>query len=104
RVAVRLTPPYDAVNVTVFAATTADVAIANDAVDDPAGTVTAAGADAVAESELATSTTTPPEGAAPLNVTDPAAPAPPATDAGETVNPVSAGGFTIRVADLVTPR
>src|SRR5206468_2913567 len=71
----------------------------------PAGTVTLAGTVAAAVKLLASVTTMPPAGAAPLRVTVPVEEFPPVTLVGLSVSveSVTAGkaGFTVRAADLV---
>lgn len=69
----------------------------------PAATVTVAGTVAVAGSLLLRVTTNPPAGAGPLRFTVPAAVSPPVTELGVSVNPVSAGGFTVTEALALLP-
>ena len=114
--AVRLTPAEVAVKRTFCAAVTLCVEMANDTVEAPAGTVTLAGPEAVVLLEVVRLTTMPPDGAAPVRVTEPVAAAPPTREAGEIVSDDSAGGggggggggattgATVTTAVFVTPR
>ena len=79
--AVCATPPAVAVTVAVVDVDTAAVATANVALTRPAATVTDAGTVSTLVL-LDNATTTPPAGAAAVNVTVPVALAPPVTDAG----------------------
>jgi hypothetical protein len=109
RVAVRVTPPLDAVIVTVEEDETACVVTEKVALVAPAATVTLAGTEARAELLLARVTTAPSDGAALVRVTVPCDEFPPVTLAGfrlsvERVKGVGvAGGDTVSVAVLVTP-
>ena len=70
----------------------------------PAATVTLAGGEATAGLELDNVTTAPPGGAGPFKVTLlPVVVLPPGVKVGESVTRDTAVGFTVRVADLVTP-
>ena len=90
--------------VTTVTEDTAEVVRGNVADVDPAVTVTFAGT-AADVSELERETRIPPAGAGKLNVTVPIEPEPPATLAGFTDTPESAGaGVTVRTAVLVAPR
>jgi hypothetical protein len=104
RVAVLVTPLYDAEIVTVVVVETAVVVMRNVTLFAPAGTVTEAGTE-VLGSLLASATTVPPEGAGPFSVTvfNPVIWLPPTTEVGESEMPVSASGCTVRVAVFVTP-
>ncbi len=74
------------------------------AVVAPAATVTEAGTWAAAVFELVSVTTAPPAGAAALNVTVPVDEAPPITEAGFTLTPLSAAdGVTVNAAVWLTP-
>jgi hypothetical protein len=81
------------------------VVIINVSVVLPSGTVTVAGTVATEGSLLDSDTTAPPLGAAPLSVTVPVEPLPPTTEEGLKDRETSAtvGGFTVRLADQVTP-
>ena len=92
-VAVRLTPPYVAVNVTAVTVATDEVVTVKVLLVDPAGTVTLAGTDAAAE--LSDSDTiAPPLGAAALSLTVPVDDAPPTTVVGLSVRDVSVTDVT----------
>jgi len=95
------------VNVTVLAAVTLPVEMATGAVVEPDGTVTVAGADAEALSELAIVTAAPPDGAGALSVIAPLAAAPAVTVPGEIVKAPSVTttgcGFTVSDAVLFAP-
>ncbi len=88
--------------VAVVALATGVVVIVKVAVVAPLATVTLAGTVAEALS-LLSCTTAPPLGAGALSVTVPWDIAPPVTLVGLTASVFSAGGFTVRVAVLVTP-
>lgn len=94
---VTLVPPAAADKVALTVAATGDVVIANVAVSEPSATVTLVGTDAfpLLEDKL---TATPPEGAAPVNVTVPVADVPPTTDEGDTVIVEGTAGVTDRTA------
>jgi len=70
----------------------------------PAATVTLAGTVAAAVLLLDKVTTAPPDGALPVSVTVPVELFPPTTEVGVRVRVESTGGFTSRVAVLLTPR
>ncbi len=78
------------------------VVIVNVAPVLPLAIVMLAGSLAAGELSL-NDTTAPPLGAGPLSVTVPWEVAPPVALAGFTVSVLSTGGFTVRVAVLVTP-
>jgi hypothetical protein len=106
-VAVRVTPPLDAVIVTLVAAVTDCVVTVKVALPAPAATVTLAGTFATAVLLLERDTTLPPVGAAPVSVTVPCDELPLVTLAGlrasdERVT-AAAVGETVSVAVLVTP-
>jgi hypothetical protein len=106
RVADWVTPPPVADNTTLVDAVTALVATVNVALVAPPGTVTLAGTVATAVLLLASVTTIPPLGAGPLRVTVPWDGFPPVTLVGLRLTPdtvTAAAGFTVSVADVVTP-
>jgi hypothetical protein len=78
------------------------VAMVKVAVVTPAGIVTLAATVATAVLLLVSATTMPPDGAAPLSVTVPVDELPPITEVGLNERDDSAGGFTVRVAVLLT--
>jgi len=107
RIAVRVAPPNAAEIVVELDAVTAFDVTLKAALVAPAGTVTLAGTVATAVLLLESVTAAPPDGAADVRVTVPVDEAPPVTLAGlrlsaETDGPV-ANGFTVNVADFVTP-
>src|SRR5438128_2702726 len=77
RMTVRVVPPYEAVSVMVNAPPVSRVVTVNDALVEPAGTVTLDVIIATPGSLLWSDTTAPPAGAAPVSVTDPVTEAPP---------------------------
>jgi hypothetical protein len=87
---------------TVFLAVTAKVFTVALAVVAPAGIVKLAGTVATAVLELDKVTTAPPAGASPLSVTVAVELLPPGTLVGLSVIDVSAAGFTVSLADLVS--
>src|SRR5262245_44875524 len=94
--------------VTEVAAATVVVVTVKVALVEPAGTVTLAATVATAVLLLDSVTTVPPAGAGPLRVTVPCEVLPPVTLVWfsvneETVTVVGAAGFTVSVADWVTP-
>src|ERR1043166_4639949 len=107
-VAGRPTPASVAVSVTLVALVTAVVVAVKPALVAPAAIVTLAGTDATPGRLLASDATTPPAGAALVNVTVPAEELPPVTLAGLTLTAESdAGGGTgvsVSVGERVTPR
>ncbi len=103
RVAVFDAPAYVAAIVTVLLEETATVVTVKFAVLAPAATVTFAGTVATAVLLLDSDTAMPPVGAIPVNCTVPVEELPPATDVGFSANADNAGGFTVRVAVLVSP-
>jgi hypothetical protein len=95
--AVRVTPAYPAVIVTVLEAETAAVVTANVALVLPAGTVTLAGRPASPTGVTPRETAAPPVGAAADSVTVPWTEPPPATVVGVTTSDASVGaGATAR--------
>ncbi len=110
-IAVLLTPLDVAVTVTLVFAPTVAVVTVKFALVAPAATVTLAGTLATDEFELLRLSTAPPLGAPLLSVTVPVDGLPPTTLVGLTVSAVSDGGvgvgcgagFTVKVADWVTP-
>ncbi len=76
---------------------TGAVVTVNVAEEDPAGTVTLAGAVALALS-LDNATVIPPSGAAPVKVTVPVVDVPPVTAAGFMLTPASAAGVIVKSA------
>ena len=107
RVADRVTPPPVAETRTLVDAVTAFVDTVKVALVAPAGTVTLAGTVPTAVLLLASVTTIPPLGAGPLRVTVPWDEFPPVTLAGLRLTPdtvtAAGAGFTVSVADRVTP-
>src|ERR1044072_141112 len=107
RVAVRVTPPKEAVMVAVEDAVTVRVVTVKVALLALAATVTRAGPPAPAVLLLATATPAPPDGAAPVKVTVPCEELPPMTLDGLRLSVESvtgagaAGGETVSVAVLV---
>ena len=94
--------------VTAVAAGTALVVTVNVALFAPAATVTLAGTRATVVLLLESTTCAPPVGAGPLRVTVPVEEFPPTKLAGFSVRDVGVGagggtGFTVSVADLLTP-
>jgi hypothetical protein len=102
RVAVRLAEANVAVIVALADVATAVVVIVKVAVVAPAATVTEVGSVAFAVLD-ARETAIPPVGAAPLRVTVPVDGLPPMTVDGESVSPVSTGGFIVSVAVFEVP-
>ncbi len=97
---------YDALMLTMVFLFTAVVATLNVAELAPAGTLTFAGTIAFVGLLLVSVTTKPPVGAAWVKVTVPTEFDPPTTVVGLNVSEESAAGeagFTVSVADLVTP-
>jgi hypothetical protein len=99
-----VTPPSDAEIVTCWAAVIGDVDTTNEALDEPAGTLTLGGTAATAGSLLLSAIASPPLGAGPLSVTVASAVLPPTTVEELNVTAVGVAGLTSRVALLVTPR
>ena len=100
--AVRVMPLRDAETVTVVLLVTGAVVIVKFAVLAPAGTVTLAGTAAAAL--LSLNETNVFTAALPLSVTVPVDDEPPVTVLGLTLTLLNEGGFTVRLADRVTPR
>lgn len=106
--AVRVSPEYDAEMVTDAEAVTASVDTGKGAVAIPDGTVTLTGTVATAVFPLESETTTPPLGAAPVNITVPVDSDPPFTLVGFRTREARLGGggdcgVTVREAVRVTP-
>jgi hypothetical protein len=102
---VRVTPPYEAEMLTVFAAPTAKVSIEKNAeAEVPAGTEILDGTLAVEGSELARVTTASPAGAGPFKLSQQdVIGLPPTIDVFGSKRLDSAGGFTLTVPDRTTP-
>jgi len=107
RVADRVTPPAVAESRTLVDVVTAAVLTVKVTLVAPAGTVMLAGTVDTAVLLLASETTIPPLGAGPLRVTVPWDVLPPVTLAGLRLTPdtltAAGAGFTVSVADRVTP-
>ena len=98
---VTITPLLVALSVAMAFVAMGVVVTGKVAVVAPATTVTLAGTDAAARLD-ANSTTRPPVGAGPDNVTVPVDDAPPRTDVGDTVTLAATGATTVSVTDLLT--
>jgi hypothetical protein len=101
--AVVLPPLYVAVIVTEVETVTAAVVTVNVAVVAPAFTVALAGTVAALILLLESETVAPPTGAGPLSVTVPVEVLPATTEAGFNTADVGVGGFTVSVAERLTP-
>jgi len=103
RLAVRVTPPYEAEIVTELEADTGRVLIVKVALVAPSGTVTVGGTGATAVLLLDSITGAPPPGAGPFSVTVPVEMLPPTTLEGLRERDDGVARFTVRFEDRVTP-
>lgn len=101
--AVFVTPACVAEIVTAFVVETPKVVVVNDAPKVPASTVTVAGTVAAEVSELASDTTAPPAGKAPVKLTDELVIVAPPTTLAEIETPDRDAGVTASVAVFVIP-